>query len=227
MTSHSDLESSDAYEPAVTIASPKESQSVLAPAKPDDPVDWIEVCLSTLILSSAAIAIVALPFSNLLHSSPWQRSTGFWHSLFAAVSTAIFIYTGTLALPLHRCSVAISRVRRATCASALVALLTVLSGLSAYARYKAPVADAAGVYIQVVTPLMQVGMVWHQLTSLSLFGLSLSTFYCFWVYGDALLEAQPPFLQLRQSICLCLGWILLFGLSNFIVGISLAKVHGL
>lgn len=211
---------------AETTASPKEKAVTVLTTFPSE-YDWVKVFLSTLILVSFGVVLLALPLSNLLHPSAWQRFSGFWHSLFACFSIAIFIASGLQALPLYRGTVMISRVRWLTCLSAALSVFTLVSGLIAQARYQAPVADAAGVYIQAVTPLMQSTMVWHQLTSLSIFGLSLSSFYCLWLYGDLLLQPQAPYPQIRLSICLGLAWLLLFGLSNFIGGIALAKIHSL
>jgi len=134
---------------------------------------------------------------------------------------------GTFAFSLRAGTISIRRAQIASGVATFVSLLVLLTGLFALARYQAPVDTAAGTYIQVVTPLMQVAMVWHLLTSLSLFGLSVSCFYCLLLYGARLLQIQSPFLQIRWSLILCFGWILLLSLSNFGVGLMLAKVHAL
>ncbi|MGG6267138.1 hypothetical protein ACQ4M3_13300 [Leptolyngbya sp. AN03gr2] len=188
---------------------------------------WIEAWLNMLVLLTISVLVLALPFSNLIHPSPWQRSLGFWHSLFASISTMVFLYMGSFAFSLLSGTIVIRRARWVSCISTFVSMLALLSGLLAFARYRAPVQDAAGVYIQVVSPLMQVGMVWHLLTTLSLFGLSISCFYCLFLYGAKLLQPQTPFLQIRWSVSLCFGWILLLGVSNFLVGLMLARVHTL
>lgn len=200
-----------------------------APEAPRSPssTKWIEswiYILSQLILTAL---IVGIAFSNLLHPSHWQRTIGFWHSLFATIATLIFLYTGSFAVPVLQGTASIARVQRATLASAIAASLGLFSGVRALARYKAPVDDAAGVFLQVFTPIMQAGMTWHFLISFSLFGLAVSSFYCFLLYGDRLLDSQPPYLQIRATLSLCLTWLALIGLSTFVVGIGVAKIHSL
>jgi hypothetical protein len=187
----------------------------------------IDVGMRAILMLTLAILLFSIPASNLLHPSPWQRSIGFWHSCFAFLATGFSVATGLLLFPLLKGNLSILRALVISAGSSVTTLLALLTGLIAYARYNAPVADAPGVYIRVVSPLMQTGMIWHQLTSLSLFSVEISVFFCLWVYGRNLLKSDYAHAQLRSSLYVCFGLILFLTLSETIVGIALAKFHAL
>lgn len=189
---------------------------------------WVKTTILALLFAAIAV-IPGLSFVNLLHPSIWQQSLGFCHSLMAMVATLLFIYAGVLGLSIfHKNSGVYRSARRITFAAIFMAILSVLSGLVALTRYNAPVAGAARNYIRAKTPIVQaLPLHWHILTSLFVVGISIVSFFCLWTYRLNLFKADKSHTALRETTAQHLLWLLFFGLSNFVAGISLAKIHAL
>jgi hypothetical protein len=64
-------------------------------------LDIATVSIYGLAILSAGLFLF-LPFVNLLHVSPWQRSIGTIHGCAAMLATVVLAYTGHLAFPLLR-----------------------------------------------------------------------------------------------------------------------------
>ncbi|WP_088894872.1 hypothetical protein [Leptolyngbya ohadii] len=206
---------------------PESSQLIPDSEGIPEEVGLIETGMRQILILTLILALLAVPMMNLVHPSIWQRGIGFWHSLFSFLAAGFNIATGLMLFPLVWGKLSISRSLLATGGAAITTLLSLLTGLSAFSRYNAPMGDAAGVFIQVVSPLMQVVMIWHQLTSLSLMGLSLSIFYCLWVYGKHLMKPEATYAQLRLCLYVSLGLVLFFTITEMLGGLALAKVHSL
>lgn len=98
-------------------------------------LDIATVSVYGLAILSAALFLF-LPFVNLLHPSPWQRSIGTIHGCGALAATLVVVYTGHLAFPLLRGSSKIlPQMRTLTFWSTLVTFLAIATGNLAYMRY--------------------------------------------------------------------------------------------
>ena len=100
-------------------------------------LDLAQVCIYGLSILSTGIFLF-LPFFNLLHPSPWQRSMGAIHGFGSLLATIVAVYTGHLAFPLLRGSAKIlPQVRTLTFWATSIAFLAIASGNWAYMRYRA------------------------------------------------------------------------------------------
>jgi hypothetical protein len=107
-------------------------------------LDLAQVCIYGLSLLSAGIFLF-LPFFNLLHPSPWQRSIGTIHSFGSLLATVIAVYAGHLAFPLLRGSAKVlPQVRTLIFWVTSIAFLAIATGNWAYMRFSADLEFGGG-----------------------------------------------------------------------------------
>ncbi|MFM6536310.1 MAG: hypothetical protein ACKPHR_18935, partial [Dolichospermum sp.] len=100
-------------------------------------LDIAKVTVYGLSILSAGMFLF-LPFFNLLHPSPWQRSIGTIHGVGALLATVVAVYAGHLAFPLLRgASKILPQMRTLTFWSSVIAFLGIATGNLAYMRYRA------------------------------------------------------------------------------------------
>lgn len=185
------------------------------------------VAVYGLAILSAGLFLF-LPFVNLLHPSPWQRSIGLIHGVGAMLTTIVVAYTGHLAFPLLRGSAKIlPQMRTLTFWSTVITALGIATGNLAYMRYRADVNfGGARAWLKENSPLMQyVFMEYHEFSVLFTLPLGVACTWILWKYGDSILEKQNR--PVLAATCIGLMAMMFFAMGGFVTGLGIAKVHAL
>lgn len=131
-------------------------------------LDIAKTSVYALSILSAGMFLF-LPFFNLLHPSPWQRSIGTIHGVGALLAAVVAVYTGHLAFPLLRGSSKIlPQMRTLTFWSSAIAFLGIATGNLVYMRYRAGIEfGGARAWLKENSPLVQyVLMEYHEFSVL-------------------------------------------------------------
>ncbi|MDB9536093.1 hypothetical protein PN451_09645 [Dolichospermum planctonicum CS-1226] len=169
-----------------------------------------------------------LPFFNLLHPSPWQRSIGTIHGVGALLATVVAVYTGHLAFPLLRgASKILPQMRTLTFWSSVIAFLGIATGNLAYMRYRAGIEfGGARAWLKENSPLVQyVLMEYHEFSVLFTLPLGVACSWILWQYGDSILEKQNR--PVLTATCVALIAMMFFAMGGLVTGIGVAKIHAL
>ncbi len=169
-----------------------------------------------------------LPFVNLLHHSPWQRSIGFIHGCGAMLATVVIAYAGHMAFPLLRGSAKVlPQMRTLTFWSSVVAFLAIATGNLGYMRYRADMSyGGARAWLKENSPLVQyVFMEYHEFSVLFTLPLGVACAWILWKYGDSILEKENRPVLAATSVALMA--MMFFAMGGFVTGIGIAKVHAL
>jgi len=208
---------------------PSDSRTHLSESALEFPrsLDIATVAVYGLAILSAGLFLF-LPFINLLHPSPWQRSIGFIHGCGAMLTTVVLAYTGHLAFPLLRGSSKIlPQMRTLAFWSSVITTLGIATGNLAYMRYRAG-ADYGGAraWLKENSPLVQyVFMEYHEFSVLFCLPLSVACTWVLWKYGDSILEKQNRPVLAATSIALMA--MMFFAMGGFVTGLGIAKIHAL
>jgi len=190
-------------------------------------LDIATVSVYGLAILSAGIFLF-LPFVNLLHPSPWQRSIGLIHGIGAMLTTVVITYLGHLAFPLLRGSAKIlPQTRTLAFWSTAIATLGIATGNLAYMRYRADANyGGAQAWIKENSPLVQYAFAeYHEFTDLFILPLGVACTWILWKYGDAILEKQHR--PVLTATCIGLMAMMFFAMGGFVSGIGIAKTHAL
>jgi hypothetical protein len=169
-----------------------------------------------------------LPFVNLLHHSPWQRSLGFIHGCGAMLATVVIAYAGHMAFPLLRGSAKVlPQMRTLTFWSSVVAFLAIATGNLGYMRYRADLTyGGARAWLKENSPLVQyVFMEYHEFSVLFTLPLGVACAWILWCYGDSILEKQNR--PVLAATAVALMAMMFFAMGGFVTGLGIAKVHAL
>jgi len=190
-------------------------------------LDIAKVAVYGLSILSAGMFLF-LPFFNLLHPSPWQRSIGTIHGVGALLATVVAVYTGHLAFPLLRgASKILPQMRTLTFWSSVIAFLGIATGNLAYMRYRAGMEfGGARAWLKENSPLVQyVLMEYHEFSVLFTLPLGVACSWILWQYGDSILEKQNR--PVLTATCVALIAMMFFAMGGLVTGIGVAKVHAL
>ena len=190
-------------------------------------LDIAKVTVYGLSILSAGMFLF-LPFFNLLHPSPWQRSIGTIHGVGALLATVVAVYTGHLAFPLLRgASKILPQMRTLTFWSSVIAFLGIATGNLAYMRYRAGIEfGGARAWLKENSPLVQyVLMEYHEFSVLFTLPLGVACSWILWQYGDSILEKQNR--PVLTATCVALIAMMFFAMGGLVTGIGVAKVHAL
>ncbi|TAD77452.1 MAG: hypothetical protein EA001_10460 [Oscillatoriales cyanobacterium] len=185
------------------------------------------VAVYGLAILSAGLFLF-LPFVNLLHPSPWQRSLGLIHGIGAMLTTVVVAYAGHLAFPLLRGSAKVlPHMRSLTFWSTVITALGIATGNLAYMRYRADENfGGARAWLKENSPLTQyVFMEYHEFTVLFTLPLGVACTWILWKYGDSILEKQNRPVLAVTSIGLMA--MMFFAMGGFVTGLGIAKIHAL
>lgn len=190
-------------------------------------LDIAKVAVYGLSILSAGMFLF-LPFFNLLHPSPWQRSIGTIHGVGALLATVVAVYTGHLAFPLLRgASKILPQMRTLTFWSSVIAFLGIATGNLAYMRYRAGMEfGGARAWLKENSPLVQyVLMEYHEFSVLFTLPLGVACSWILWQYGDSILEKQNR--PVLTATCVALIAMMFFAMGGLVTGIGVAKIHAL
>jgi hypothetical protein len=190
-------------------------------------LDIATVSVYGLAILSAGLFLF-LPFINLLHPSPWQRSIGLIHGIGAMLTTVVVAYAGHLAFPLLRGSAKIlPQMRTLTFWSTVITALGIATGNLAYMRYRADLNfGGARAWLKENSPLTQyVLMEYHEFSVLFTLPLGVACTWILWKYGDSILEKQNR--PVLAATCIGLMAMMFFAMGGFVTGLGIAKVHAL
>jgi hypothetical protein len=190
-------------------------------------LDIATVSVYGLAILSAGM-FMFLPFVNLIHPSPWQRSIGFLHGSASMLTTIVVAYTGHLAFPLLRGSAKVlAPVRTLAFWSSIITFFGIASGNFAYMRYRADASyGGARAWLKTNSPLVQyVFMEYHEFSVLFTLPLSVACAWILWSYGDTILEKRNR--PVLTATCVALMGMMFFGMGGFVTGLGIAKVHAL
>jgi hypothetical protein len=190
-------------------------------------LDLAQVCIYGLSILSAGIFLF-LPFFNLLHTSPWQRSIGTIHGFGSLLATVVAVYTGHLAFPLLRGSSKIlPQVRTLSFWTTSIAFLAIATGNWAYMRYRADAEfGGARAWFKEHSPLTQyVLMEYHEFSVLFTLPIGAACTWVLWTYGDAILEKQHR--AVLSITCIALMGLMFFAMGGLVTGLGIAKIHAL
>ncbi|MFN5992124.1 MAG: hypothetical protein ACK6A9_19700 [Dolichospermum sp.] len=190
-------------------------------------LDIAKVAVYGLSILSAGMFLF-LPFFNLLHPSPWQRSIGTIHGIGALLATVVAVYTGHLAFPLLRgASKILPQMRTLTFWSSVIAFLGIATGNLAYMRYRAGIEfGGARAWLKENSPLVQyVLMEYHEFSVLFTLPLGVACSWILWQYGDSILEKQNR--PVLTATCVALIAMMFFAMGGLVTGIGVAKIHAL
>ena len=190
-------------------------------------LDIATVSVYGLAILSAGLFLF-LPFVNLLHPSPWQRSLGLIHGIGAMLTTVVVAYAGHLAFPLLRGSAKIlPQMRTLTFWSTVITALGIATGNLAYMRYRAePNFGGARAWLKDNSPLAQyVLMEYHEFSVLFTLPLGVACTWILWKYGDSILEKQNR--PVLAATCIGLMAMMFFAMGGFVTGLGIAKIHAL
>ncbi|MFM5888258.1 MAG: hypothetical protein ACKOQS_08235 [Dolichospermum sp.] len=190
-------------------------------------LDIAKVTVYGLSILSAGMFLF-LPFFNLLHPSPWQRSIGTIHGVGALLATVVAVYAGHLAFPLLRgASKILPQMRTLTFWSSVIAFLGIATGNLAYMRYRAGIEfGGARAWLKENSPLVQyVLMEYHEFSVLFTLPLGVACSWILWQYGDSILEKQNR--PVLTATCVALIAMMFFAMGGLVTGIGVAKIHAL
>lgn len=190
-------------------------------------LDIAKVAVYGLGILSAGIFLF-LPFTNLLHPSPWQRSLGTIHGFGALLATVVTVYTGHLAFPLLRgAGQVLPQMRTLSFWSTVITFLGIATGNLAYMRYRAGLEfGGARAWLKENSPLAQyVLMEFHEFSVLFTLPLGVACTWILWKYGDSILEKQNR--PVLTATCLALMAIMFFAMGGLVTGLGIAKIHAL
>jgi hypothetical protein len=190
-------------------------------------LDVATVSVYGLAILSAGLFLF-LPFVNLLHHSPWQRSLGCIHGTGSMLATVVIAYAGHLAFPLMRGSAKIlPQMRTLTFWSSVIAFLAIATGNLAYMRYRADVSyGGARAWLKENSPLVHyVFMEYHEFSVLFTLPLGVACAWILWRYGDGILQKQHR--PVLVATCVALMAMMFFAMGGFITGLGIAKTHAL
>lgn len=190
-------------------------------------LDIATVSVYGLSILSAGLFLF-LPFVNLLHPSPWQRSLGTIHSFGALLATVVISYTGHLAFPLLRGSAKIlPQMRTLAFWSSILSFLALATGNIAYMRYRGSAASGgANAWIKENSPLVHhIIAEYHELSTVFTLPLLIACTWILWRYGDAILEKENRSILVATSVALMA--VMFFAIGGMVSGLALAKVHAL
>lgn len=190
-------------------------------------LDLAQVCVYGLSILSAGVFLF-LPFFNLLHPSPWQRSIGTIHSFGAVLATVLAVYTGHLAFPLLRGSTKIlPQVRTLSFWATSIALVAIVTGNWAYMRFNADLEFGGGrAWLKENSPLVpSVLSNYHKFSGLFLLPMGVACTWILWTYGDAILEKQHRIVL--SASCVALMGLMFFAMSDLVTGFAIAKIRAL
>jgi hypothetical protein len=190
-------------------------------------LDIATVSVYSLAILSAGLFLF-LPFVNLLHPSPWQRSIGLIHGVGALLATVVTAYAGHLAFPLLRGSSKVLPQMRTLCFwSSVVTVLAIATGNLGYMRYRATLENGgARAWLKENSPLVQyVLMEYHEFTVLFTLPLAVACTWVLWRYGDSILE--KPNRPVLAATSIALMAMMFFAMGGFVTGLGIAKVHAL
>ncbi|MCY7368044.1 MAG: hypothetical protein LH474_07815 [Chamaesiphon sp.] len=190
-------------------------------------LDLAQVCIYGLSILSGGIFLF-MPFFNLLHPSPWQRSLGAIHGFGSLLATVVAVYTGHLAFPLLRGSAKIlPQVRALTFWATSIAFLAIATGNWAYMRYRADAEfGGARAWLKEHSPLAQyVLMEYHEFSVLFTLPIGVACTWILWNYGDAILEKKHR--VVLSATCVALMGLMFFAMGGLVTGLGIAKIHAL
>jgi hypothetical protein len=190
-------------------------------------LDIATVSVYGLAILSAGLFLF-LPFVNLLHPSPWQRSLGLVHGIGAMLTTVVVAYAGHLAFPLLRGSAKVlPQMRTLTFWSTAITALGIATGNLAYMRYRADLDfGGARAWLKENSPLAQyVLMEYHEFSVLFTLPLGVACTWILWKYGDSILEKQNR--PVLAATCIALMAMMFFAIGGFVTGLGIAKIHAL
>lgn len=190
-------------------------------------LDLAQVCIYGLSILSAGVFLF-LPFFNLLHPSPWQRSIGTIHSLGALLATVLAVYTGHLAFPLLRGSAkSLPQVRTLAFWATLLAFIAIVSGNWAYMRFNADLEFGGGrAWLRENSPLVpSVISNYHKFSGLFMLPIGAACTWILWTYGDAILEKR--YRVVLSATCVALMGLMFFAMSDLVTGFGIAKIRAL
>jgi hypothetical protein len=190
-------------------------------------LDLAQVCIYGLSILSAGVFLF-LPFFNLLHPSPWQRSIGTIHSIGALLATVLAVYTGHLAFPLLRGSAkSLPQVRTLTLWATALGLIAIVTGNWAYMRFNADLDFGGGrAWLKENSPLVpSVLSNYHKFSGLFLLPMGAACTWILWTYGDAILDKQHR--VVLSATCVALMGLMFFAMSDLVTGFGIAKIRAL
>lgn len=190
-------------------------------------LDLAQVCIYGLSILSAGVFLF-LPFFNLLHPSPWQRSIGTTHSVGALLATVLAVYTGHLAFPLLRGSAkSLPQVRKLAVWATLFALIAIVSGNWAYMRFNADLEFGGGrAWLRENSPLVpSIISNYHKFSGLFMLPIGAACAWILWTYGDAILEKR--YRVVLSATCVALMGLMFFAMSDLVTGFGIAKIRAL
>ena len=190
-------------------------------------LDLAQVCIYGLSILSAS-TFLFLPFFNLLHPSPWQRSIGTIHSFGALLATVIAVYTGHLAFPLLRGSAKVlPQVRTSIFWTTSSAFLAIATGNWAYMRFSADLEFGGGrAWLRENSPLVpSVLSNYHKFSSLFILPIGVACTWILWSYGDAILEKR--YRVVLSVACVALMGLMFLAMGGLVTGFGIAKIRAL
>jgi hypothetical protein len=190
-------------------------------------LDLAQVCIYGLSILSAGVFLF-LPFFNLLHPSPWQRSIGTIHSLGALFATVLAVYAGHLAFPLLRGSAkSLPQVRTLSLWATVLGSIAIVTGNWAYMRFNADLDLGGGrAWLKENSPLVpSVLSNYHKFSGLFLLPMGAACTWILWTYGDAILDKQHR--VVLSATCVALMGLMFFAMSDLVTGFGIAKIRAL
>lgn len=190
-------------------------------------LDIATVCVYALSFLSAGLFLF-LPFVNLLHPSPWQRSIGTIHGFASLLAMVVLVYTGHLAFPLLRgSSKVLPKARTLAFWSTFLAFSGIITGNLAYMRYRAGLdLGGARAWLKENSPLAQyVLMEYHEFSVLFLLPLGVACTWVLWRYGDSILDRANR--VVLTTTCVALMAMMFYAMGGFVSGLGVAKIHAL
>jgi hypothetical protein len=189
--------------------------------------DLAQVCIYGLSFLSAGLFLF-LPFVNLLHPSPWQRSIGTIHSVAALMTTVVAAYTGHLAFPLIRGTKKIlPQLRTLIFWSTVLSFLGIVSGNWAFMRYRASIEHGgASAWLKINSPLTHYTVAqYHELSTLFIIPFGVACTWILWRYGDSIVAPEHRVVRAVTSIALMV--LMFLAMGGMVSGLAIAKIHAL
>lgn len=190
-------------------------------------LDLAQVCIYGLSILSVGIFLF-LPFVNLLHPSPWQRSIGTIHSFGSLIAIVVAVYTGHLAFPLLRGSAKVlPQVRTLIFWTTSAAFLAITTGNWAYMRFSADLEFGGGrAWLKENSPLVpSVLSNYHKFSGLFILPMGVACAWILWTYGDAILDKK--YRVVLSATCVALMALMFFAMGGLVTGLGMAKIHAL
>ena len=169
-----------------------------------------------------------LPFVNLLHPSPWQRSIGTIHSVVAFLTTIVAAYAGHLAFPLIRGAKNIlPQLRTLIFWFTLLSFFGIVSGNWAFMRYRAGIEHGgASAWLKINSPLTHYTVAqYHELTTVFIIPFGVACTWILWRYGDSIVASEHRTVRSVTSIALMV--LMFLAMGGMVSGLSIAKIHAL